>query len=145
MKRQLTGLAFLLLLGVCPTVSAKQRDVVFEATVMRVEPWGPIKISCGVAIVYRLAEYRVDAVYSGRIQRGDHLFVQHLACNYDELEGLKPDDKVIVVAETLSKPEKRSWMKYPLAQGTDESVSVSYRGLKVAKLIYPTANRSSLH
>ena len=108
-----------------------------------------MKISCGVMIVYRLAEYRVDIVYHGDLHGMKQLTIEHLACNYNELDELKAGDKVIVVAEALSKPEKDHWMTYPIEENSKEtspassSISVAYRGIKVAKVIYPTAASQS--
>jgi hypothetical protein len=143
MKRRLIQLALLLVIGVSPGLAEKQQTIVFEATVVRLEPWPPMKISCGVAIVYRLAEYKIDTVYKGHILSGEQLYVEHLACNYNELDEIKAGDKVIVIAVPLSKPEKHFWVKYPVEQGAKDSIIVSYRGLKVAKIIYPSSNSAS--
>jgi len=145
MNRRLLSAAILLAVVVSPLFAEKHHNVVFEATVVRVEPWGLVAISCGVAIVYRLAEYKIDVVYQGHLKRGQQLIVRHLACNHNELDELQPGDKVILEAVKLSKPEKRDWMTYPKKLKLNEpmpsrEVAVSYDAIKVAKLIYPTVN-----
>jgi hypothetical protein len=133
----------------------RKNSEIFEATVARVEPWGPIKISCGVAIVYRMAEYRVDTVLRGHLHHGEQIVVRHLACNGNELDDLKPGDQVVVFADELRKHERKQWMTYKvtgevdakcLDKGTErcfearfapgETVLVRFGAEKVAKLIY---------
>ena len=140
---------------------ARKGTEVFEATIIRIEPWGPIKISCGVAIVYRLAEYRVETVHRGHFHNGDDIVLEHLACNGNELDDLNAGDKVIVVAEKLSQPDKHPWSTIRTAADSgaecadrktenceqvrlapQPKVTVWYRALKVAKLVYPTARPS---
>jgi hypothetical protein len=134
---------------------------VFEATVVRVEPWGPVRINSGVALVFRLAEYKIDKVAVGQLTPGSTQILKHLACNHNELDDLKPGDKVTVVAAILPKHEKRSWMVYPAtlsdnkaannpSKGIQEipfpegnQVVVSLEASTVAKIIYPTTIDSS--
>lgn len=120
----------------------KKPSIAFEATVARIEPWGLVKISCGIAINYRLAEYTIGTVYSGKLVRGQVLPVKHLACNYNELENLKVGDKVLVVAEVLDTPDKVNWKQYPNSNATsqDKTLTISHRALSVGKLVYPTAD-----
>lgn len=154
----------MLLLFLAPLASQEKErkgTEVFEATIVRVEPWWPIKISCGVVIVYRLAEYRVETVHAGHFHSGADILLEHLACNGNELDDLKAGDKVMVVAEKLSKPDKHPWTTIKLAAdfgaecadhktenceqvrlAPQPEVKVRYRALKVAKLIYPTAQSS---
>jgi hypothetical protein len=159
--KRLLFIAATLMLLVCTLASQERapKDAdIFEATVVRIEPWGLIKISCGVAIVYRLAEYRVETVYRGHLHKGDQIIAQHLACNGNELDDLGVSNKVIVFAEKLSRPDKRDWATHKIAGGEtaaacpDRStekcsevrfapggpIVIRYRGLKVARLIYPT-------
>ena len=135
-SRTPTVLLFLLAL-VAPIGAAPRPQVVFAAKVVRIEPWGPIKITCGVALVTRMAEYEIRAVYRGHIET-QRVIVRHLACNYNELDGLKPGDNVIVSASKLAKPEKHTWMSYPIGSHANEEVLVSLDAVEVAKSLYPT-------
>lgn len=160
MRRYLIAAAMLLCLvsAIGAQGHRPKHQVVFEATVVRVEPSGLMKISCGVAIVYRMAEYRVETAYGGDLRSGENVFVQHLACNGNELDDLNVGDKVMVVAERLAKPEKHQWHAYKAVGQTEANcpdksaekcfevpvteagdvVTISYRAIKVAKLVYPT-------
>ncbi len=104
-------LAAILFLAAALALPAQPRHhpVVFEATVTRIDTWGPIKISCGIAIVYRLAEYSVTHSIKGRLHPGDPITVEHLACNGDELDHLKPGDHVLINAQRLNHPDLRNW------------------------------------
>ena len=141
---------------VCQETRRKSTDI-FEATVVRVEPWFPIKITCGVAIVYRLAEYRVDTVYRGHLHAGDDIVVRHLACNGNELDDLNAGDKVIVFARKLAKAEKGEWMTNKFGEEKTfecpghndqkcsevqmvpgDAITIRFDADRLAKLIYPT-------
>ena len=104
-------LAAILLLATAIALPAQPRrhSVAFEATVTRIHTWGPIKISCGVASVYRLAEYSVTHSIQGHLHVGDTITVQHLACNGDELDHLKPGDHLLINAQRLNHPDLRNW------------------------------------
>jgi hypothetical protein len=108
MKHILIAIGLLLAIGSLDGHAEKKHKVVFEATVARVDKWGLIKLSCGVAINYRLAEYKVDLVRSGNLTPGEHILARHLACKGNELDDLKVGDKVFVEAELLKHPEKGS-------------------------------------
>lgn len=124
----------LILLWLCPAFAEDGDRVVFEATVSGVEPWRPIKISCGLMAIYRLAEYKLNAVYKGGLN-SEKVILEHLACSYNELSELNAGDKVIVVAEKLPRAENKSWMHDPWDdRQSDERVVVQYRGnVAVAK------------
>ena len=109
MKRPLLAIALLLAIGLSAAQAEKKHTVVFEATVVRIDTWGLMKFACGVAINYRLAEYKVDAIQSGHLTLGKIIVAKHLACNWNELDDLKVGDKVVVTAEFLKHPEKGSW------------------------------------
>ena len=127
----------------------RHHPVAFEATVTRIDNWGLIKISCGVAIVYRLAEYTVTEPKTSQLHAGDKVTVEHLACNGDELDNLKPGDHVLVFAERLNHPEKRAWkpdlrgIPIPPSPGTADSIAlpngppvlVRYRSDKLPELL----------
>lgn len=122
---------------VAPLPATPKPQVVFEAKVVRIEPWGPMKITCGVALVTRMAEYEIRAVYRGHVEK-QRVIVRHLACNYNELDDLKPGDSVIVSATKLAKPEKHTWMSYPIEGHVNEEVLVSLDAVEVAKSVFPT-------
>jgi hypothetical protein len=78
-----------------------------------------------------------------------------LACNWNELDGIKVGDKVVVTAELLKHPETRSWqptidknavelINNSKADETinipvkSESVLVQCDVKKVAKFVYPS-------
>jgi hypothetical protein len=151
MKRILVIIAVIFAIGSFAAQAAPRPTIIFEATVVRLDSWGLMKFSCGVAVNFRLATYKVDAVSRGHIAPGEQIFVQHLACNWNGLDDLKVGDKVIVVAEVLNHPEKRFWTPKlegtTLAQAKDGVVNISskqepalirYNAVSVAKTIYPT-------
>lgn len=84
-----------------------------------------------------MAEFDVRIVYHGHLEK-QRVIVRHLACNYNELDDLKPGDIVIVVATKLAKPEKRSWMRYPIDTDAKGDVLVTFDAVEVAKLVFPT-------
>ena len=88
-SRMATVLLSLLAL-VAPLTAAPRPQVMFEAKVVRIEPWGPITITCGIVLVTRMAEYEIRTVYRGHIET-QRVIVRHLACNYNELDDLKPE------------------------------------------------------
>ncbi|MGB7548372.1 MAG: hypothetical protein WBM14_11530 [Terracidiphilus sp.] len=141
MKARAAAILLSLLAFLTPLAAAKARpQVVFSAKVIRIEPWGPIKITCGIALVTRMAEYEVRTVYRGHIET-KRVIVRHIACNYNELDDLKPGDNVIVVATKLAKPEKRTWMSYPIdgdAKDAKDEVLVRFDAVEVAKSVFPT-------
>jgi hypothetical protein len=139
MKARAATVLLGLLAFLAPLAAAKARpEVVFSATVVRIEQWRPVKISCGVVLITRMAEYEVHTVIRGHIE-SKRVIVSHVACNYDELNDLKPGDNVIVVARRLAKPEKRVWFSYPIDSGAKGEVLVEFDAVEVAKSIYPTA------
>ena len=85
----------------------------------------------------RMAEYEIRTVYRGHIET-QRVIVRHLACNYNELDDLKPGDNVIVLASKLAKPEKHTWMSYPIEGHANEEVLVSLNAVEVAKSVFPT-------
>lgn len=111
--------------------------MIFSAKVVRIEPWGPIRISCGVALVTRMAEYEVRRVYRGHFDT-KRVIVRHLACNYNELDDLKPGDNVIVVATALAKSERKTWMSYPIDSNAKEEVTVKFDAVEVGKSMFPS-------
>jgi len=156
MKRLLALVTLLLAISWLTAEAEKKHTVVFEATVVRIDTWGFMKFTCGVAINYRLAEYKVDAVYRGHLAPGQRVVVKHLACNWNEINDLQPGDEVLVVAESLKHPEKSFWQPTfdrTATERTDtpkrdeithvplnsENVLAQFRALKVAKLIFPTS------
>jgi hypothetical protein len=140
-----------LLLSAALALPAQPRHhpVVFEATVTRIDNRGLSKISCGVAIVYRLAEYTVTVPKTSHLHAGDKVTVEHLACNGEELDNLKPGDHVLVLAERLKHAEKRAWqpdlrgIPIPPSPGTTDSIAlpngtpvlVRYRSDKLPELL----------
>ena len=155
-------LAATLLVAAALALPAQPRHhpVAFEATVTRIDHWGPIKISCGVAIVYRLAEYTVSKPKTSQLHAGDKVTVEHLACNGDELDNLKPGDHVFVFAERLKHAEKRAWqpdlhrISIPPSPGNTGSIAlpngtpfpVRYRSNKLPELLQVTPGpKSVLH
>lgn len=155
MKRSLPAIAMLLIIGLSSAQAEKKRTVVFEATVVRIDTWGLVKFPCGIAINYRLAEYKVDAMQSGRLTLGAHVVAKHLACKWNELDGIKVGDKVVVTAELLKHPETRSWQPTIDKNAVElinhsepdetinipvksESVLVQCDVKKVAKFVYPS-------
>jgi hypothetical protein len=54
------------------------------------------------------------------------------------LDDLKPGDNVIVLATKLAKPERHSWMSYPIDGHANEEVLVSFDAIEVAKSVFPT-------
>jgi len=138
MKRRIVLLTVVLF--IVSALADGQKNVVFEATIVRLEPWGVPKISCGAFANYRLAEYKIDIVYSGTTAiAGQHIIAQHLACNYNELDDLKPGDKVLVVASVLRHPRTAQWDTMQSdTKKKAENVTVLYSGDRVAKIVYPT-------
>ena len=135
--RQVASVLATLLLGVlCGFTADKQQPIVVEATVIRVEPWGVTKTPCGTIINFRMAEYRVDTVYKGKIKSGEQIVVRHVACNYKELEELKGGARVILVATPLPQSEDALWAATSLVQGEREHVTVRYDGVKAATVTY---------
>jgi len=137
MNARTAAILLSLLAFVAPLPAAPRPQVVFGARVVRIEPWGPIKITCGVALVTRMAEYEVSAVYRRHIKTR-RVIVRHLACNYNELDELKPGDNVIVLAAKLAKPERHTWMSHPIEVHANEEVLVSFDAVEVAKSVFPT-------
>ena len=86
----------------------------------------------------RIAEYEVHTVYRGNIDT-QRVLVRHLACNYNELDDLKPGDNVIVIATKLAKPEKHTWMHFPIKGQIQEEVLVGFDAVEVAKSVFPDA------
>ena len=112
---------------------------VFEGTVVRIQAWSQSRLSCGGFANYRLVEYRVEAVYAGKL-RQQQVGVKHLACNYNELDELRIGDRVLVVAESLPNgPETLEWAQdQQLAQyATKNKINISFEGRRVARVIYP--------
>jgi hypothetical protein len=151
MKRILVIIAVIFAIGSFAAQAAPRPTIIFEATVVRLDSWGLMKFSCGVAVNFRLATYKVDAVSRGHIAPGEQIIVQHLACNWNELDDPKVGDKVIVVAEVLKHPETHFWTPNldgsALAQATDgvvniplkhEPVLIRYSAVRVAKIAFPT-------
>ncbi len=128
----------LLVIFALPCTAKRKPHVSFEATIARIEPWGPIRMECGAYANYRFAEYEVGVVYDGQFVKGQKVVVEHLACNYNELDDLRVGDKVLLVAEVLDKPDVATWDHQP--KDTGERISIAYRGLAVGKLVYPTAD-----
>lgn len=128
---------FILFLLVPPWATHAQHQVVFSAKVIRIEPWMPIKITCGVALVTRLAEYEVTTVYRGHID-SRRLTVRHLACNGDELDDLKAGDAVLVVAAKTKKPESHTWRRSPTGIENGPALVVRFSAVAVAKQVFPT-------
>jgi hypothetical protein len=110
---------------------------VFSAKVIRIEPWMPIRITCGVALVTRLAEYEVKTVFRGHV-RSARVIVRHLACNGDELDNLEVGDAVILVVRPLKVPERRVWHTWSMGGDKGPEISVRLDAVQVAKQIYPT-------
>ena len=151
MKRILAAIVVIFAIGSFSAQAAPRPTAVFEATVTRLDSWGLMKLSCGVAMNFRLATYEVDVVYEGHIAPEEQISVLHLACNGNELDDLKVGDKVIVVAEVLKHPETYFWAPKldgsASAQATDgvvniplkqEPMLIRYKAIRVAKMIYPT-------
>jgi hypothetical protein len=137
MNSRTAAIVFSLIAYVAPLAAAPRPQFVFDAKVVRIEPWGAIKISCGVALVTRMAEYEVRAVYRGHIET-QRVIVRHPACNGDELDDLKPGDEVIVVATELPRPERHTWMGFAPEGETRNDVLVRFNAVEVAKSIFPT-------
>jgi hypothetical protein len=138
MKARTTTIVLGLLVLLAPLAVAGARpEVIFSAKVVRIEPWGPIRISCGVALVTRMAEYEVRRVYRGHFDT-KRVIVRHLACNYNELDDLKPGDNVIVVATALAKSERKTWMSYPIDSNAKEEVTVKFDAVEVGKSMFPS-------
>ena len=100
----------------------------------------PIKITCGVALVTRLAEYEVRTVYRGSL-RSRRVIVRHLACNGDELDNLKEGDDVLVVATRLRKPEAHTWRRFPTEENNGPELIVRFDAVEVTKQVYPTPTK----
>jgi len=127
--------AFILLVF---SVSAHaETRTLFSAKVIRIEPWMPIKITCGVALVTRLAENEVKTVFRGHID-SDRVIVRHLACNGDELDDLKVGDEVFLVVSPLKVPERRPWHTWSIGGEKAPEISVRFNAVQVARQIYPT-------
>ena len=132
-RKVLVFITFLIL--VCSMAANAESRIVLSAKVIRIEPWMPIKITCGVAMVTRLAEYEVNAVYRGHVD-SHRVIVSHLACNGDELDDLKIGDDVLLVVRTLRVPERHVWHAWPRDNGPE--LQVRFSAVEVAKRIYPT-------
>jgi hypothetical protein len=157
MKRLLALVALLFSFGLAAAHAEKKHTVIFEATVVRIDTWGLMKFFCGAAVNYRLAEYNVDAVLSGHLAPGKRIVAKQLACNWNELDDLKPGDKVVVTAEILKQPEKSSWQPDLDERATDltknaksdetTSIPASFKPVlvqcdvkRVSKVIYPPSH-----
>jgi hypothetical protein len=139
---RLAAILIVLIVASAPSLAGKKTYITFQATVLRIEPWGLAKIPCGVAVNYRLAEYSVSVPYEGNLTRGKKLVLKHLACNYTELDDLHPGEKVLVVAEVLGRVEMVMWNRglESSKKSADERLNVAYLGVSVGKLVYPTAD-----
>src|SRR5664279_135363 len=102
-----------LLLVSCPLLAHAEHRTIFDAKVIKIEPWMPIKISCGVMLVTRLAEYEVKTVYQGHVD-SRRVIVRHLACHGDELDDLKAGEDVLIVVAKLKTPEVHVWRTLPV-------------------------------
>jgi hypothetical protein len=139
-SRKAAFLLLVLLVLAAPWLVGAETQTVFRAKVVRIEPWLPIKITCGIALVTRLAEYEVTNVYHGHIEMR-RIIVRHLACNGDELDNLQAGDEVIVVVRKLKRPENHVW-RAPLGQdNSGREITVQFDAVEVAKQVYPTTRK----
>ena len=135
MKRVSATIVFFLILA-CSLQAKDKKQVVFSATIVRIQPWGLAKIACGITQNFRLVEYQVDMFFQGNLN-SRIVVVQHLACNYNELEELKAGDSVIVVADVMPSSERRFWGNSLSSDTRVEPLSVMLNAKAVAKVVYP--------
>ena len=66
---------------------------------------GPIKITCGIVLVTRTAQDEIRTVYRGHIET-QRVIVRHLACNYNELDDLKPGARCHRLGKQVSEAQE---------------------------------------